>query len=1008
MIALTSCWHLDPADWEMRLRWIDRALGQMKAGGVRALIHCGDLFNIGRIGGREAPAPTIVAGLRGVIEAWRIPMFVVEGNHDQNEAPHPSAIRALDGCPFIAHMGASFDHFLLPVDGYYEVAFMGLDWAPRQGTQQWKDQLWERFRRTHLSHPHIKQVLVFGHVEPQEFSHGERPWPQPSLDDLEILAHEAKSCFNLSVRYCFGHIHKSSIHQRVRMVGALMRRRWDEKSHEDGWDYYVPNTQVAELLANQEHLPTISGSVSNFFHRVPLNGPRYLEIDDADDLPGFHFRDGDVVRCRSEISAAVSVAMSQQTTTLAGELPFTTRLEVVQQPVLLQTPSRRVTELQPGMGPEEALRVWLEEDESLQSQTFREDCLSTLREFTLDRTQAVGRGVEVTQVVDVTLRDHVDVPDRAVVFRSNGWNTLLGASGTGKTTLMEAVFAGLFGYWPTPKRKSLWGAFKPNANPTIRVGLCRGEETLLVTRGRKNDAPFLDVSRRLGLPLTEHTQPTKVQPMLTNLVGDPETWLRVAFLTQDADPDLVESGPEERHKALQQLLGLEDFVPLHEAMRKALNLLSGAPQNLQRLQEDLRGGDVLLHSLDQKTQEAEHARRLVRAELTEMSAELHELEKFTQVYGTWSSLNRVNTALERLGGESDLTRLQHDRKRLSDQEELLQAKIRTWEMLDQRREKGERRARELNCVGCADNLLACPLIDSAVRARDDGALAAAEINELGYSVSTIRGELTQVSHELRQAEQRIKDCNTVDNERRVLQKQKLLLEQELRGNTQEPVPEEEFVARLQALRARCNDLTKQDTKLTLELGDYARQHLNQRNANNARIKEIEDLTKEVRRHEILTVVVHAFSRDGIPRSIIEKALPGILEQVQALINQTPALQWLRLTIDYPFKDDPKAVPNILASVAGKGWVDASVLSGGQRAVVRLLLRLAYGMWVSRRPGYARVLILDEPSAAMSEELAGAVGELLKSLVGEDRPFSQGICATHSEALANILGGVQKL
>ncbi len=969
MIAVTSCWHLAGDHLEDRLYWIDRALEQMHHSGVRAVLHCGDLFNYARIGTKDAPAPVIIEGLKRVLTRWRLPIFAAVGNHDQVEGHDSSAVRALDGLPYFAHMGG-LPNFELPVEGFEEVSFVAVDWEPRMDNAEWAMRLGSRVG-------YGKRTVVFGHADLPEVSQLDLPnsrWPRPTYRELELIREWAPESDR--VLFFFGHNHSGSEGWSgehgtfVRGVPALTRLRWDEADHVDGWLKIEPLHDGSMMVSHQ-----------------PLHGPEFIDLTDGTQSGwGWELKPR-FSRVRTPLPAVDVdwVDKARANNILVEVVPFTEKRARAQV---------KESSVEFGQGPLPALYAWgkdqgvdVEQAGSLLSRMFLED----------GSLEVNTRPTSVSSVDWVRLDRHVAFPgSRSVEFKP-GLNVLLGPTGCGKSSLLESAYAALYGAWPSTYRKgSFWAPFLEGGSVEAAVTLTSGKK-LGVQRGRSGETPYLEahVDGRL---LVNYTQPKKVQPAISSMVDDPDLWLRSSFLTQDHDPDMVESSPEDRLRAFNRVLGLEELAAVR----------SRVADRLKQMAAHVAARDVRARAVeDRRSALAEEEKELfgfevqfksAQEEVDQGAARAAKILEDRKLVGVLKEAEHLRAIVAQNIPEYDYEGIVAWSRESCEKAE--DAKRVFGKLLDDSKQVdlGDMARKKLACVGCADNPLPCPLINDAVEALRRSEDLVAE----GFSQDKVRqaeAQFESAEKAYASAYQSHMQANQVLDRVEAATKRLAVLEEhnDLTGAAEETEEDLQFLWDYQAAVSR-RDQAAGSIPVVRRAIEKNLAYLEQ---------ELEGLTvteTALGDLEPLRVLERAFSRSGIQRLMLEQGLPAIQAELNAL-TEREGLRDLRIELDYPTdSDDPRAAPSVLVSVAGGPWSDAKPRSGGQRALVRLLVRLACCLWTAKATGRAGVLVLDEPTGGVSEAYVDAVAELLRDLVGPGCLFTQGILSTHDEVLAQALGG----
>lgn len=986
MIAITSCWHIRGDRLKEQTHWIREALRSMKQQGVRAILHCGDLFHRPAIGSKDAAAPTVIGELREALHGFGIPLFLAEGNHDQLEGKY-SAIRALDGLQHLVYMGeipTGFNMNNVEAPGFEDVQFLAVDWTPQMDNEIWKERLVERitsalrWSKENNKH-HRGRVVVYGHVDVSQVPRmDECSWPNMTSESVSEAVRNIPGLTHCS--FFFGHNHsgfgQSCCHRRpVVGVCAMMRHTWGEAGNIDGWYLLDSETLTAK--------------------HMPLNGPVWVDYTEK----------ADIIRI-PELPAYSRVRLRKNQ--VAGRLDTESKLSVELMPELATERQRtqRETNIRPGMGMLEAFQMYCElpigtEPWEFWSESAVKEASKILTEI-LQESDRPNKRPAVRKIESVEFGDHVGVRSewgvsdgRSWKFE-DGWNLIIGPTGAGKSSILEAAYGALTGSWASPCRKgptAFWMAF--------------GQRGRLAATVRLNDGRSLSVNRYQSgghkltasldeQPITAFNQPTKVQPAIDRLTGDLDLWLRSSFLTQDRAQDLVESAPESRLQALNDLLGITEISLIREAVAKRLKALEGKREAFERVLSQIA-------ELERQEIIAEEPLELAlaKAEVERTEAQ----QRYTELLDLRTRLNAQEEMKELLERQRGSVPDSEAIENASDQVEIWKNKLedaqtveRTVRMLQIKVDQKQRAEEKLCSIGCASNPLPCPLIDRAGEEVTEGIRAEQEL--LNYpplelaqrTAATAKETLSQHSRRLYELEQA----------RDLARQTEARLEVLRRKVTDAPVgtySETMFREAEECLKTATDVQDRVHQQLGYARGSNTYRERQLERCNFARIQ----LEAELVEYGPLKLLSQAFGRDGIQRLILEQSLVGIQEEIDNLLNSACLASTYQIQLDYPKANDTKGVPSVLASIRGGPWVDARLLSGGQRQIVRLLVRLACCSWLSyTNPG--GVLLLDEPTQGVSEEFVEQLISVLKTLVGTGKPFRQAIVATHDEYLTNALGG----
>ena len=166
-----------------------------------------------------------------------------------------------------------------------------------------------------------------------------------------------------------------------------------------------------------------------------------------------------------------------------------------------------------------------------------------------------------------------------------------------------------------------------------------------------------------------------------------------------------------------------------------------------------------------------------------------------------------------------------------------------------------------------------------------------------------------------------------------------------------------------------------------------------------REKAINDINKSTSDLELLEQLVVAFSKNGIPASIIETILPEIQDNANFYLSKMSeeGLEFKFTTIETLKNGDEKNTLD-LSVFDGQTWRCFDSLSGGESFRVSLAIRLALSQILARRAGIElETLILDEPAVALDQQGLQSFIYVVKSLKDI---FPRILITTHIASLAD--------
>lgn len=986
MLAFCSCLHWEGELLPVQAHWFDLALEKMERLGVKRLFCCGDVYDRGRIGDRFLPAPALIRPFTFLVEKHQIPVTLVNGNHDLNGADLAPATEVFRGHPLITlppdEGWRGLCTTIQEVDG---LRVLGFSWPEDMPEFEFLGALQQVCR---VQQPDI----VFGHLELSgavydsgRVSQRSDVWPRPSAAAVAAAAAPAGMVV-------LGHLHKRQEYfpngVPVLYPGALLRRNWGEANNPDGF----------MILHN--------GS----YRFVELRGPVYQEVEQLPDNAPY----GSKFRCSTPRS-------------LNPYVPTGVTVEFVRKQEDLPAPElkERVTEIRMGQSPAEMLQYYLSENQPSENLV---PILSVLA--SLDKEQkTLGAGVGVQELRSICV-ENTDNGTLTVALRP-GWNVLFGGVGRGKTTLLESVHAALFGSWLSESRGPLRSAF-PTGKGTIKIEalLLDGSEPTVIRKLEEEQSAyvFIGSGKHAGPKVSE------VQAWLNQRVGRSEDWKRLSVLIQSPKDDLVECGDAERMSTLRRLMGLDHLEVLRKAAADEMKTLSYVVSEIENKNGLISEHRQRLEARQAEIAELEEQEQQAEAKIEGFKAEQAIIAEEVKAFSAWHAANTQAQNLEKLVQE---TQRQIDtlKQQLTGPTEEELSKLRNeWEQAEERH-KGllrlhserslhissvaqlKQKTRNLELAGCrtqgpeSSTYLPCPFIKEAIEAQAQLELAEADFKEAHDKTKFPSAE------ELQAAEKHSKECSLRLGVARQSfshdsftrgelsgEEKKLASHQQALKELVVPEPPSTSPGRMKSIVALyeqvTNDLNQTQGQLqqyrTLKATKTGGQGELEKNIVRLQ-KEVQELESKAERHRFLGIIAGAFSRTAIPLILIEQSIPELQREIDQLCMELGSEFQIKLGAGGDGADLP-----ILVKRGSSRWADARVRSGGERGFLRLLLRCALMRW-NARDGKGRVLLLDEPTSHMDPEFSEAAVQMLRGLVGPDRPFSQAIVATHDDVLADEIG-----
>jgi exonuclease SbcC len=151
----------------------------------------------------------------------------------------------------------------------------------------------------------------------------------------------------------------------------------------------------------------------------------------------------------------------------------------------------------------------------------------------------------------------------------------------------------------------------------------------------------------------------------------------------------------------------------------------------------------------------------------------------------------------------------------------------------------------------------------------------------------------------------------------------------------------------------------------------------------------------------LSIIAQAFGPKGIQALLIDQAAPALEAIAATMLDQvTGGNMRLRIATQRALADGTVAEDFSIMVQDQTGERDVRKYSGGERNLLRLTLRLALCLWLSRISGFSTdSLAIDEAFDALDAENAANIIQLIMSMRTD---FSRVILVTHNPALAQMV------
>lgn len=569
-LGLLADLHFRGRDLADKSRALRSALRDMRSRGVEWVLDAGDTFDSPRVLDRHAATGTIYRAFLDPVEEAAIPWLILDGNHTMAGPRDQGALAVLvrknrDLIQVVTRPEVVTRHGGLSGPGA-GVAVGCLPWgskahwlaqpgvqdlSPEEQAQRWQSMglaVLQGLRRELAQEAGFKVLL--GHVEVAGSVNSYRfilPGStfQFAQTDLDAVGADLVA---------LGHYHR----RQGYYLGAFTQLNHGEEGNPCGWLYVDTATGEREF--------------------IDVAAPRYFTV-----------RSEDYRRENYEAWDRVKIIGTEPP---AGELPANAVFEAE---VAAQSAAVRegAEGLDPGAPLHVLLSAWLQaqgqEDVDLAPLMPLVDAVERDAGATLEAV-ASGSLTRILSVRVTGLGPHVDTQ---ADFSQGDWWAIMGRNGAGKTFLLEAPIACLYGGWAHPYRgTSLYDAM-PGTEARIEVVFQAEGSTWRASRRLRKTAKSQACEALLTRVEAAREVPVagpKVRDFeqaVERLVGPLSLVLGSIFLSQKAEGDLVSADTAARKEFMRRFLRLDRFDPLAEAAKhRALGIeaqLAGRELQLDEL-----------------------------------------------------------------------------------------------------------------------------------------------------------------------------------------------------------------------------------------------------------------------------------------------------------------------------------------------------------------------------------------------------------------------------------------
>lgn len=660
--------------------------------------------------------------------------------------------------------------------------------------------------------------------------------------------------------------------------------------------------------------------------------------------------------------------------------------------------------------------------ETIQRRVSVEDSLEglSLPELIVKWAEATGRKVPVGADYLASLQT-VEVPKLGSLLRWNsllvrnvgphgkeaseitlgdGLTILVGPNGSGKTFLVESLFAALYGRFPSRGRVTSY----TEGGGSLAVSLETDEGKFIITRSG-NQATLYKAD---GTVLASKIKDVEAWAELH--VGSPEVMLATAFLSQTGRGDLLLLSPAERKDLMASLLGLSSFDSLEAEFlqrRKEYQAdcdrmeaeLSALKERLSPVEErEVLKAEGRVQQLSSKVEEYQRKLNAILRKIGKMEAVSRErleadLEEAREgLCSCNADIEKIKMEIEKVG-EVKTSSPEIRREMQTVQSNII--------FLEKEIEHAKEQASLISQAACDPVIETCPLLSSAIEARDSLEEKTAKLEELRKEVRKLEKSLASAE----EAEERLSSLNKslaqAEMQRDYYLNRISSLEEQLsRLQDLGDVDLNQLVRERESLAGLIADAQKDLAVAQEKLGElkYAWEYYQKSVKRIAELKKQVDLLKQ--EVEVNSFLAEACGKNGVRQLLLDQAFSDLQVILDDLVQQAniPLRVVLKTVRESKSSGKEQEVLDILVAPSSVGdYVDASACSGGEQKMVRLLLRLALLKYLKLHRGmHYNVLMVDELFDALDYDNM----ERLLSLLSQG-DFSQVIVVTHSPSFPNV-------
>lgn len=437
----------------------------------------------------------------------------------------------------------------------------------------------------------------------------------------------------------------------------------------------------------------------------------------------------------------------------------------------------------------------------------------------------------------------------------------------------------------------------------------------------------------------EYTLVSQFSKAISEIFGDETTFCKLVFMDQSDKYDLVTEMDSKRLKILRELFDLSDLDKKYEEYNSELKCKLNNLNNLFNIKNKISSLKNEILNIDVSEPSSEDFEAL----LADKHVELSTLKKKRETQKENNVLYANLAFIRKMESEHDLVAIEATLEKIKSLKEALNIN-KSWKN-----------------VGCKSNPLPCVFLKSLSKS------TSLEANE--EELKALEASLPKDLNLYKSLKLKYKD------------KEDVVLDETDYEQLIENVNSEIFDLKLKR-QQQLADIKLVELKKSLSLNLTECQELYSED-------KVSDLEEEIRDLRFLAALC---GKRGISLYVIKLLALELQEILDELILKSE----LNLKISLQASDSVENL-DMLSILFGEKQYDVNKASGGEIALVKILFKLAIMIYLNRYFGNYKVLLVDEPTAALDDTNKAVIVDLIKSLKSE---FNQIIVVSHDPKLVN--------